>query len=172
MVIFSKRFQKRIISVSFVFLLVLPASTNYKLKDFGFGAGGTGSSSAGSYKMSAISGELSGGKMSGGSVKLGPGLLFTNQANVPGAPTFSNPSNYYNKLQIILNSSGNPTDTKFAIAISVDSFATTQYVKSDNTVGATLVLADYQTYATRGGASGFYVIGLVSGTTYVQSLIF
>ncbi len=150
----------------FAFLLVMPASPNFKLKDYGFGTGGTGSSSSGSYKLDAISGELSGDKMSAGGVGLGSGLFFTNQANVPKAPAFFNPGNYYNKLQIILDSSGNPTDTKFAIAISADNFVTTQYVKNDNTIGSTLTLADYQTYTAWGGASGFYAIGLASGTTY------
>lgn len=149
-----------------LFLLVMPASTNYKLKDFGFGSGGVGNATAGSYSMSAIAGEQSGGQESAGGYTMGPGLFFTNQANVPLAPTFNNPSNYYNKLQIILDTSGNPTETKYAIAISADDFVTTNFVKSDNTVGATLALTDYQTYATWGGASGFYVIGLAPNTTY------
>jgi hypothetical protein len=144
----------------------MPASTNYKLKDFGFGSGGVGNATSGSYAMDAISGEQSGGLETSAGYKMGSGLIFTNQTNVPLAPAFSNPSNYYNKLQIILNTSGNSTDTKYAIAISTDNFVTTNYVKSDTTVGTTLVLADYQTYATWGGSGGFYVIGLTANTTY------
>jgi len=152
--------------VTFLFLLIMPASTNYKLKDFGFGSGGVGNATTGSVSMNAISGEQGGGQESLGGFKMGPGLVFNQQANVPLVPAFNNPSNYYNKLQIILNTSSNPTDTNYAIAISSDNFVTTNYIKSDDTVGTTLALADYQTYATWGGASGFYVIGLTANTTY------
>jgi len=161
------KFLKTILPhATFVFLLVMPASTNYKLKDYGFGNGGASNATSPNYAMDVIAGEQSAGKLTGAAYDAGTGLAFTNQANVPSAPTFSNPSNYYNKLQIILNTSGNPTDTKYAIAISTDNFTTTNYVKSDNTVGSTLTLTDYQTYATWGGGSGFYVIGLAPGTTY------
>jgi len=145
----------------------MPASTNYKLKDFGFGTGGTGNSSSSNYLLNAITGEQSGAKMSGTNYNLGPGLEFTNQANVPAAPVFTNPGNYYNKLQIVLNTSDNPTDTEYAIAISTDNFVTeTNYVQNDNTVGSTLGIEDYQTYVEWGGASGFFVVGLSSNTTY------
>lgn len=152
--------------VFFVFFLAMPASTNYKLKDFGFGTGGTANSTSSNYALEAITGEVSDDQAASASYKVGPGLIFLGQANVPAAPTFSNPSNYYNKLQIILDASGNPSDTKFAIAISTDNFVTTNYVQSDNTIGATLGAEDYQTYANWGGASGEFVIGLAPGTTY------
>ena len=160
----NKKFSLPLLAL--FFLLVMPASTNYKLKDYGFGTGGTGSATSGNYALDAIMGEISGGKMSGSNYNAGPGLAFTNQANVPPAPTFSNPGNYYNKLQIILNISGNPSDTKYAIAISTDNFTTTNYVQSDDTIGSTWNSADYQTYTNWGGASGFYVIGLAPNTTY------
>ena len=150
----------------FFFLLAMPASTNFKLKDYGFGTGGTSNSTSPNYAIEAITGELSGAKATSPNYQVGPGLIFTNQANVPGAPTFTNPSNYYNKLKIVLNNGGNPSDTKFAIAISADNFATTNYVQSDNTVGAVLGAEDYQTYAQWGGASGVTIIGLTPGTTY------
>ncbi|NTW26922.1 MAG: hypothetical protein HGA36_01215 [Candidatus Moranbacteria bacterium] len=152
---------------TFVFLLVMPASTNYQLKDFGFGSGGTSTASSGNYSLDAIAGEISSGKLSSATFGIGSGLTYTNQANVPVAPTFTNPNNYYNKLQLIIDTSGNPADTKFAIAISTDNFATiTNYVQSDNTVGTVLGIEDYQAYASWGGASGFYVIGLAANTTY------
>ena len=158
---------RKIISSSFIFFfLALPASTNYKLKDYGFGTGGTSGSSSPNYSIEAITGEVGQGKLAGSSYGLGPGLIFTNQANVPGAPTFTNPANYYNRLQIILNTSGNPTDTKYAIAISSDNFATTSYVQSDNTVGSILGAEDYQIYSSWGGVGGVYIIGLAPGTTY------
>ncbi len=105
--------------------------------------------------------------LDGATYDLGPGLQFTNQANVPPAPTFTNPANYYNKLKLVLDAGGNPTDTVFAITISTDSFVSdNRYVQSDNTVGATLGLEDYQTYSVWGGASGFNIIGLAANTTY------
>lgn len=160
-------FLKNFSTAAFVFLLVMPASTNYKLKDFGFGTGGGGNATDGTYSLEAITGEISGEKSTGGSVQLGPGLIFTGQANVPLAPTFDNPSNYYNKLRIILNASSNPDDTKFAIAISTDNFVSdTRYVQNDYTIGDTLGTEDYQTYASWGGGSDGYIIGLTPNTTY------
>lgn len=162
-----KNFKNILPKSAFIFLLVLPASTNYKLKDYGFGSGGVDNASSAAYSLNAISGEQSGAPASSAAYKIGDGLIFTNQANVPLAPTFTNPNNYYNKLQLIINTSSNPTDTKYAIAISTDNFATvTKYVKADHTIGSTLLLADYQTYASLGGASGFSIIGLAANTTY------
>jgi hypothetical protein len=149
----------------FFFLLTMPYSTSYKLKDYGFGSGGVANGTSPNYSLEAITGELSGGRETSPSYNIGPGLIFTNQANVPSAPTFDNPSNYYNKLRLIINTSNNPSDTKFAIAISTDNFVTTNYVQNDDTIGAVLGSEDYQTN-TAWGAGGFYVIGLSSGTTY------
>jgi hypothetical protein len=150
----------------FIFL-ALPASTNYQLKDFGYGSGGTVGSSSSNYQLEGIAGEQSEEQLLGTTYDLGPGLEFTNQANVPAAPAFTNPSNYYNKLKIVLNTSSNPSDTKFAIAISTDNFASdTRYVQDDDTIGSTLGSEDYQTYTNWGGASGELVIGLLSNTTY------
>lgn len=152
--------------VGLLLIFVMPASTNYQLKDFGFGTGGVGNATSGSYAIDGISGEQSNGKQTGSGVDLGSGLIFTNQANVPPAPTFTNPSNYYNKLKVVLAIGGNPTDTKFAIAISTDDFVTTNYVQSDATVGATLGAEDYQTYAAWGSGTGTVIIGLAPSTTY------
>jgi hypothetical protein len=148
-------------------LFAFPASTNYQLKDFGYGGGGVANSTSTNYAIEGIAGEQNATTLDGATYDLGPGLQYTNQANVPPAPTFTNPANYYNKLHLILATGGNPTDTVFAITISTDSFASdNRYVQSDNTVGATLGLEDYQTYAAWGGASGFNIIGLVANTTY------
>lgn len=147
-------------------LFAMPASTNYQLKDFGYGGGGAANSTSTNYAIEGIAGEQNAARLDGTTYDLGPGLQFANQANVPPAPTFTNPSNYYNKLALTLAAGGNPTDTLFAIAISTDDFVTTNYVQSDNTVGATLGLEDYQTYSAWGGGSGFTVIGLAASTTY------
>lgn len=144
-----------------------PSSTHYDLKNFSFGSGGTASSSSTTYKTNAISGEVSGDNSSSSTYKTKTGLNQTLQANVPPAPTFTNPSHYYNKLKLVLNNGGNASDATFAIAISTDNFSSdTKYVQSDNTVGSTLGSEDWQSYSTWGGASGLYVIGLTHGTTY------
>lgn len=163
---FFIRMRKRCAAASFVFLLAFPASTNYQLRDFGFGSGGEENMGAGIYSMDAITGETNGNALSSDDFKVGPGLLFTQQANVPPAPALTNPSNYYNKLLLVLDDGDNPTDAKFAIAISPDNWVTTLYVQSDNTVGASLGSEDYQTYANWGGVPGELVIGLLSSTTY------
>lgn len=146
-----------------LFLLVLPASNTYELHDFGLGAGGVGVADSGTYSMSGIAGEVSGAQGIGSTYNLGPGLQFTRQSNVPAAPTFTNPNNYYNKLQFIIDTGGNPSDTLFAIAISTDDFVTTNYIQADGTIGASAV---YQTYADWGSGTGEYVVGLTSSTTY------
>ena len=143
--------------------LAMPTSLNFEMRDFGFGAGGVGISDSGNYSLTGVAGEVSSGNLSGTSYDLGPGLLFTQQSNTPAAPTFTNPSNHYNKLKFVLDTGSNPSDTLFAIAISTDNFVTTNYVQADNTIGSSAV---YQTYSTWGGASGAFVVGLTSNTTY------
>jgi hypothetical protein len=150
---------------SFIFL-VLPASSTYELRDFGFGSGGTENSTSSNYALEALTGEQQGGKLSGTNYGLGSGLLFTNQANVPVAPTFVNDGDYYSKLRLTINESGNPSDTKYAIAISTDNFVTTQYVQDDNRTGSALGLEDYRTYSSFGSGSGFLILGLSPNTTY------
>ena len=160
---------KKLLSPSMgIFLLfVFPASTNYQMKDYGFGGGGVSNATSSNYALDAITGEQNASQLSGATYNVGPGLLFTNQANVPGAPTFTNPSNYYNKLKIVLDAGGNPSDTVFAIAISADAFVSdTRYVQSDNTVGSVLGTEDYRTYTSWGSGSGVLIIGLLANTTY------
>lgn len=142
---------------------VMPASTAYELHNYGFGAGGTSISSSSSYSVTGMAGEVSGPNASGATYDLGAGLLFTQQSNVPAAPTFTNPASHYNKLKFVLDTGNNPSDTIFAVAISADGFATTSYVQADNTIGPTAV---YQTYTAWGGASGAFVIGLAPATNY------
>jgi hypothetical protein len=158
---------RKVSSFGAVFILfVLPASTTYKLNGYGFGSGGVSDSASTNYKEQSVTGEISGQNGAGTTYNQLPGLLGSEQAGAPLAPTFTNPSNYYNKLQIILAPGSSPSDATYAIAISSDGFSTTDYVKSDNTVGGILASTDYQTYSAWGGSSGFYVIGLAVNTTY------
>jgi hypothetical protein len=142
------------------------ASSNFRLDSYGIGSGGSSDSSSSSYRSSTITGEQSNSGAASANFKADSGHQATFQANVPAAPTVTNPSNYYNKLHIVIDNGGNPTDATFAIAISDDGFTTTKYIQDDTTVGTVLGTEDYQTYTTWGGASGFDVIGLTHSTTY------
>lgn len=161
---FFRRLQ--VLPLGATLLFAFPASTNFQLKDYGYGGGGVANGTSSNYAIEGIAGEQNATKLDGTTYDLGPGLQFTNQANVPPTPTFVNTANYYNKLKLTLDTGSNPSDTRFAIAISTDNFVTTNYVQSDSTVGAALGLEDYQTYSAWGGASGFNIIGLLASTTY------
>lgn len=142
-----------------------PTSTNYTLKTYNIGSGGSTSTST-NYGLQAGTGSQSGSTQSSTSYKArsdGRGVM---NANVPPAPTFTNPANYYDRLKLVLATGNNPSDTKYLIAVSNDGFATTKYVQTDNSLGASQAIANYQTYSTWGGASGFLIVGLSSSTTY------
>lgn len=159
---FLKQYSKYLM---FAFL-AFPVSSNYKLGDFGFGSGGAQVGSS-NYSMMMQMGQAAVNNESiGPSYGLNAGLFFEHQANLPSLAAFDNPSNFYNKLHFAIDTAGNTSDTVYALAISKDDFATTLYVKNDNTVGTTLAITDYQTYTAWGGAAGEYVIGLESNTTY------
>lgn len=143
-----------------------PSSTNYQLKEYGFGAGGGNGTSA-NYQLNGILGEVENGRPSSTNFKLGSGLNYTFNVNVPPAPTLSNPATDYDRLQFILNQGGNASDVTFAISISTDNFVTDiRYIKSDDTLGSTLTTSDFQTYSAWGGSGGAFVTTLANNTTY------
>lgn len=148
-------------------LAAYPASLRYELKGYGFGSGGTNSSSSDTLKMNAITGEVGGANSVGGGKTLKAGLAYEQQANVPPAPTVENQNNSYSTIHVTLNAGGNPSTTEFAIAASTDNFSSDiRYVQNDNTLGDVLGMEDRQTYAVWGGSDGFDVIGLAADTTY------
>jgi hypothetical protein len=151
----------------------LPSTTNYQLNNYGFGSGGTANSSTSNYSLEGISGELSGQTSTTANYSLKPGFIETEQANVPKISAFDNGSSrYYNKLHFVIDQQSNPTDALYALQIKAGdatcdfTTGTIKYVKSDLTVGSTLVVADYQTYAAFGSASGTNIIGLTPNTVY------
>lgn len=152
-------------------LAVLPSTTNYQLNSYGFGSGGTAGSSTGSYSLEGVSGELNGQTAGTTNYNLKPGYTESQQANVPKV-TLTNPGNNYDKLQFVIDQQSNPSDAKYALQVKVGdpacdySSGTIRFVKADNTLGATLTTADYQTYSAWGGGSGANAIGLVANTTY------
>jgi len=147
-------------------IFVLPTSTNYSLRGYGFGSGGADDSSSNNYSLNAITGEVSSTQLTGSNYNALPGLEYQLMANTPAAPSLTS-SNYYNKLLLTIDDGDNPTDAKFAIAVSTDNFVSeTNYLQADNTIGGTLGSEDWQTYANWGGASGEFIVGLEPSTTY------
>ena len=147
-----------------------PQSTSYEIKEYGFGAGGTGEggvTGASNYTIFGTAGETEFGQQSSTNYNVNGGLTYTLQASVSAAPTFTNPSSNYDRLKFTLNSAVGAADTKYAIAISSDNFVSdTRYIQNDNTVGTVLGSEDWQTQPQWGGTSGAYVTGLLSNTTY------
>lgn len=145
---------------------VMPTSSNYTLNNYSTGSGGVGNAGSTNYQLNATTGEVSNQESTSTNFKTRSGNNNLQQAHVPTSPTFDNPANYYNKLHFAVAPGANASDTKFAIAISSDNFASTQYIQNDNTVGAVLGIEDYQTYAAWGSASGQLVTGLIYNTAY------
>ncbi|HEX8182571.1 MAG TPA: hypothetical protein VF575_03135 [Candidatus Saccharimonadales bacterium] len=158
------------LSAGLVLFSALPATPNYQLNSYGFGSGGVSNATTSTYALEGTTGELSGsnGASSTAAYSLKPGFTQTQQAQVPKLSAFDNGSNtYYNKLHFVIDTQSNPSDALYALSISTDNFSSDiRYVKSDLTVGSSLVVADYQTYAAFGGASGTNIIGLTPSTTY------
>src|SRR5437016_121017 len=122
----------------------LPATTNYQLNSYGFGSGGTAGTSTPTYSIEGISGELSGQTSSTTTYTQRPGFIETQQANVPQLSSFDNGSGrYYNKLHFVIDQQSNPSDALYALQISTasDFSSNVNYVKSDLTIGPSLVLA-------------------------------
>jgi hypothetical protein len=142
-----------------------PTSGSYQLLDYGFGSGGVATSSSNNFMLQGITGEIETGSPSSSNFILWPGLTYTLQPNVPFAPVFTNPSNYYNKLQLSINQSSNSTDTTYAIGISTDGFVNNiKYVQADGTLNANPVFQGYAIWQP--SSNPVIIIGLTPGTTY------
>lgn len=151
-----------------ILFAALPATSTYQLNSFGFGSGGTANSTTATYALEGSTGEIAGQTATTATYNIKPGFVETQQAHVPKVSALDNGSGlFYNKLHFVIDQQGNPADALYALSISTDNFVSNiKYVKSDFTVGASLVLADYQTYTAWGGASGGNIVGLLPGTTY------
>ena len=150
-----------------ILLAAFPASGNYRLRDYSFNSGGVSNSTSSNYALNGAAGEVAGGGETGTTYNMGPGLLFTQQANVPPAPTLDNGSGvYYSKLHIVINTAANPTDSKFLVALSTDNFATSYFVQADGTLNATYQAGDYQNYTQWGATGGSFIVGLQPSTAY------
>lgn len=145
-------------------LAAVPTSTNYTLETYDFG-NGAGSPSSTNYQLKASVG-APGDNLSSTNYGLPAGIRASASAATPPAPTLTNADNGYNHLKLTVNNTGFPSDTKFLIAVSDNNFTTTSYVQPDQTLGSSPGIANYQTYAAWGGASGFTVLGLANSTSY------
>ena len=152
-----------VISLPLIFA-AFSSSSSYQLNSYGLGPGGSSNSSSSTYHLQASVGEQADGTPSSSTYISKNGSIGAEQIAVPGAPTLDNGSGtYYNKLKITLNTSNNPSDATYSIAASTNGFVSTSYVQADGTLGASAV---YQTYTAWGGASGSFMVNLVSSTTY------
>ncbi len=158
------------LSVGANLLFAMPASTTYELKAYDFNAGG-GEGSSASYQLYGMLGGFDLSEQILGTTRgINPGLGNTMGTSMPPAPTWINDGGFTNKLRIIVDPSDNPTtgadSVLFAVAISDDDWATTEYVQSDFTVGGALGIEDYMTFAAWGGVTGDYVVGLNPNITF------
>lgn len=145
-------------------LAAFSSSPNLQLNNYSLGSSGSSGSHSTNYYLEGSSGELQDGSTLSATYQLKSGEIQAQQPNVPGAPTVSNNGGaYYNKLQLILSTSGNASDTTYSVAISTNNFVTTNYVQADGTIGATAV---YRTYSAWGGSSGTMITGLNPNTTF------
>jgi hypothetical protein len=154
--------------ISLTLFAAFPGTTNYQLNSYTFGSGGSANSSTSTYALEGTTGQLTGSSSASSTYTTKPGFIETQQGNVPTIAAFDNNSGtYFDKLHFVIGTAGNPTDATYALSISTDNFVSDiRYVKNDLTVGVSLSVADYQTYATWGGAGGADIIGLTASTTY------
>ena len=128
-----------------------------QLNSYSIGPGATNSSSSSTYSLQGSAGEQANGSTSGNNYTAKNGSIQTEQLNVPPAPTLNNGSGtYYNKLNFVINTGGNLTDTTYSVAASTDNFTTTYYVQADVALGASPL---YRTYTQWNGSTGTMMIG-------------
>ncbi len=148
-------------SVSVTLFAALSSSTNYNLNNYSIGPGGTNNSTSTTYSGQATVGVQSNATSSSSNYTSKNGSIGAQQLNIPGAPTLSLVSTTY--MTVKINTSNNPSDTVYSIAVSTNGFSTTSYMQADGTINSTAV---YQTYSAWGSGTGTVMVGLSSATTY------
>ena len=160
------RFLPSLLTAPLFIFAAFSHSTTYDLNSYSVGPGATNSASSTTYHLQGTVGEQANGTTTGSTLTGNNGSVQTEQLNVPVAPTLSNGSGtYYNQLNCIINTSGEPTDATYAIAVqsSADGFASTSYVQASGALGGSQV---YRSYSAWNSGSGFAITGLISSTTY------
>jgi len=147
-----------------VLFAAFSSSPNYQLKSYTIGPGATNSAQSTTYHAQATVGEQNNGTTSSANYVSQNGSIQAEQLNIPPPPSLSNGGGiYYNKLQLIINTGGNPSDSTYAVAVSTNNFTYVEYVQTDGTLGPSPV---YQSYTAWGGAGGSYIVGLTASTAY------
>ncbi len=153
-----------ILSIPFYLFAAFSQSTNYQLKSYAIGPGGSSNSSSTKYNLQASVGEQTNGSTKSPNNIAGNGSIQTEQLNLPLAPTLSNNSGQdYSNLLCIINIGNNPTDSIYSVAVSSDNFSTTSFVQADGTLGSSPL---YQSYTAWGSSLGFNIVGLTPNTQY------
>ncbi|QQS22947.1 hypothetical protein IPM19_00015 [bacterium] len=139
-------------------------STNYQVEGGTFDGGGESSSST-NYTSRESIGDLSSEGSNSTNFNIFAGFIRPAYPGVPGTPTLVNTGGtMYDSLDFVVSTGvGQQSDTMYAIAISTDDFATTNFIQADDTVGPNEA---WQTYTSWGGGSGETVVGLTPGLTY------
>lgn len=139
-------------------------SPTYKIEDPTIDSGGELSNSA-NYQTRESIGDQSSPASQSTLYKLFGGFFLPAYPGIPGTPTLVNTGGIlYNALDfVVVPGDGQQDDTKYAIAISDDDFATTYFIQVDDTLGTSEA---WQTYVNWGGGAGERVTGLAPGTTY------
>lgn len=146
-----------------------PSSSNYKLRDFAFGSGGVVGATSQNYSMMGIAGEVANSKLASANYKVKGGLPYTVHPALPPAPNLTNVNSYYDRLQIVINTASNASDTTYAVAITKmtdTNWSLEKYVQSDGTLGNVLGLEDFKTYSNWGAATGTLIYDLEQNTMY------
>lgn len=157
-----------------VFLLVLiPAVAiaqtmtggSYQIENSTFDGGGGEESSSANYSSRGSAGDIETGDSQSSNYVNPSGFEPGAYPGVPGQPTLVNTGgNLYNSLDfVVVPGDGQQSDTTYAIAISSDDFATTQFVQTDDTVGPNEA---WQTYVGWNSSTGERITGLAPNTTY------
>ena len=137
---------------------------NYSVEGATLDGGGESSSST-NYTSRESIGDLSSEGSSSTNFNIFAGFRRPAFPGVPGTPTLTNTGGVqYDSLDFVISTgTGQQSDTTYAIAISSDDFVTTNYIQTDDTVGANEA---WQTYTNWGSGTGETVVGLNPSTTY------
>ncbi len=140
------------------------SGSNYQIENPSIDSGG-GSASSSNYASRDGIADSNDSSSASTNFSVFPGFFQHAYPGVPATPTLTNTGGtLYNSLDYVISTGdGQQTDTNYAIAISSDDFATTNFIQADNTVGSSAV---WQTYTAWGSGSGGRVTGLAASTTY------
>ncbi|MEZ4180025.1 MAG: hypothetical protein R3B41_00695 [Candidatus Doudnabacteria bacterium] len=147
-----------------VFAQTLNSST-YSVEGSTIDGGGQSSSSTNYTSHDSIGAELETGETASSTYSFFGGFLNIAYPGVPAQPSLTNTTGtMYNSLDfVVATGNGQQSDTVYAIAISDDDFTTTQFIQSDDTLGASEA---WQSYTDWGSGTGETVTGLSPNTTY------